>query len=175
MKKSSVHSITRFFHRAQHGHVVPPDPRVRCAMRMQSFFFLRRHLPDGWLFFLFQSNETEKRSLHDIQILQPLPQRPDPHLDSFPKRFRWPGASAQIINGNSNQDENHQLPDITKFLSLWLFWQDIFPHPTKRSLIIMASIAVLIEARREKKKEERAQWRGKRSKERLKPARVGHG
>ena len=55
-----------------------------------------------------------------------------------------------------------------------LFKQGIFPHPTKRSLIIMASIAVLIEARREKKKEERAQWRGKRSKERLKPARVGH-
>ncbi len=28
---------------------------------------------------------------------------------------------------------------------------------------------------KERKKKERAQWRGKRSKERLKPARVGHG
>ena len=37
-------------------------------------------------------------------------------------------------------------------LSLWLFWHGIFPHHTKRSLIIMASIAVLFETRREKKK-----------------------
>ena len=62
--------------------------------------------------------------------------------------------------------------EVFEFMALL---EGIFPHPTKRSLIIMASIAVLIEARREKKKEERAQWRGNRSKERLKPARVGHG
>ena len=48
---------------------------------------------------------------------------------------------------------------ITRSLSLWPFWQDIwaashFPHPMKLLLIITGSIAVPIEAGREKKKEE---------------------